>query len=70
MKDAARIKPILEVIERIWLHYPQLRLGQLVMNLFPEIKPDHLDNFLFYLSDDEFLQYLQNFEHKENVPLR
>lgn len=33
MRDEKRIKPILELIEKIWASYPDLRFGQLLINL-------------------------------------
>lgn len=35
MRDPERIKPLLELIEKVWLRYPDLRLCQLIGNCFP-----------------------------------
>lgn len=31
-RDAGRIDPILAIIRKIWLEYPNMRLGQLIVN--------------------------------------
>lgn len=33
MRDPKRIRPMLSHLERLWREYPDLRLGQLMMNL-------------------------------------
>ena len=33
MRDAKRIKPLLKLIEKIWLQHPDLRLCQLIGNV-------------------------------------
>lgn len=48
MRDPERISKILEDIEEIWLHYPDMRFGQLVTNF---IIQGRSDNF-FYQEDD------------------
>ena len=34
-RDPARIKPMLELIEKVWVENPDLRLCQLIGNCFP-----------------------------------
>lgn len=34
-RDPARIKPLLKLIEKIWIENPDLRLCQLIGNCFP-----------------------------------
>ena len=54
MRNPKRIKNILRNIEVIWEKYPQLRLGQLLMNA---------DSYgtLYYLEDEELIRKLQGF---------
>nr|DAF55325.1 MAG TPA: Protein of unknown function (DUF1040) [Siphoviridae sp. ctZHD14] len=48
MRDPERISKILDDIEEIWLHYPDMRFGQLVTNF---VVQGCNDNF-FYQEDD------------------
>ena len=52
MRDPKRIEPVLAKIRQIWLTYPDLRLGQLLENVFP-------DRELYYVEDDEPLEALR-----------
>lgn len=56
MRDPERIPRILALIKAIWETYPDLRLGQLIVNASPE----HEAN-LFYTDDDELEQKLKEF---------
>lgn len=53
MRDAKRIPNILGVIQKIWEEYPDLRLGQLLLNAVNE-------SALYYMEDDEIINYLIN----------
>ena len=33
MRDKERIRPLLERLEKIWKEHPDLRLGQLILNV-------------------------------------
>jgi hypothetical protein len=46
MRNPDRIDIILNLIEKIWKHYPDLRFGQLIENIL------YADN-IFYTEDDE-----------------
>ena len=48
MRDPERIAKILDDIEEIWLHYPDMRFGQLITNFMIQ---GCGDNF-FYQEDD------------------
>lgn len=48
MRDPRRIKEILDDIEEIWLHYPDMRFGQLITNF---VIQGHSDKF-FYQEDN------------------
>lgn len=54
MRDINRIDFILQRLEVIWKKYPDLRLGQLIMNVGNE-------NSLYYLEDDELIEKLERF---------
>lgn len=54
MRDSKRISKILERLEKIWEKYPDLRLGQLITNVVR-------DPTLYYLEDDELLEFLEKF---------
>lgn len=63
MRDKNRIKPTIEKFEKIWLANPDIRLGQLIMNV---ICPEETNPKLFYMEDDEFLKRLKNITEIQN----
>lgn len=52
MRNPKRIKKVLKAIEEIWGMYPDLRLGQLIGNVFR-------DPVLYYVEDKELVKALQ-----------
>lgn len=54
MRDPARIPVILAKVQEIWEAHPDMRLGQLLINV-ARPKDDHL----FYLEDDVLLDDLE-----------
>lgn len=52
MRDPARIPVLLAEIERVWLRHPDLRLLQLLLNLFPN------SSVAYYTEDDALLKRL------------
>jgi hypothetical protein len=50
MRDPARIKRTLQLIESIWAANPDWRLGQLLVNAHPEFERD---NRAFFIEDTE-----------------
>jgi hypothetical protein len=59
MRDPNRIEKVLNDIERIWKRFPDLRLGQLLLNVAR-------DPLLYYLEDDELLALLEEgYKEKE-----
>jgi len=58
MRDPNRIPEMMDLIGRIWMKYPDLRLGQLIANAVGDQKP-------FYIEDDEMLRGLNELV-KEN----
>lgn len=53
MRDKRRIKDILERLEKVWDEYPDLRLGQLILNVCS-------DPVLYYMEDDELLNKIES----------
>lgn len=49
-RDSERIPRIMAALERLWLTYPDMRLGQLLDNLF---FMSDTGKHLFYLEDEE-----------------
>lgn len=64
MRDPNRIHPILLDLERVWQRYPDLRLGQLLLNL---VDPGH---DLYYLEDDKLDEKLVDLWHNEWMDYR
>jgi uncharacterized protein YihD (DUF1040 family) len=53
MRDPNRIEDVLGTIRKAWEHYPDLRFGQLVLNVASE-------NLLWHLEEIEFLELLRD----------
>lgn len=56
MRDRNRINSILDKLEAIWINYPDIRLGQLLVNL----APPRLNNDIFYWEDTDLEVALDN----------
>lgn len=54
MRKPERIPKILKEVEKIWQKFPDLRLGQLLLNVLR-------DPALYYVEDDELIQQLTDF---------
>ena len=54
MRDPKRIDRILQEISNIWHKYPDMRLGQLICNVLQ-------DPALYYIEDEELVNYLKAF---------
>ena len=54
MRDKERIRPLLERLEKIWKEHPDLRLGQLILNVVR-------DPALYYLEDEEIINSIEEF---------
>jgi hypothetical protein len=59
MRDINRIKPTLKKIEDLWLSNPDLRFGQLVVNIF---RAEEQNPKIFYAEDDVLLEKLNEFQ--------
>ena len=59
MRDIDRIPVILGRFEKIWKNNPDLRLGQLILNVINE-------SILYYLEDDVIITEIENFYFGKN----
>lgn len=57
MRDIDRINGIMQEFEKGWKLVPDWRLGQFILNFL-----DYVNKDIFYMEDDEFLEYLENYE--------
>lgn len=53
MRDPKRIPIILEKIRELWEQHPDLRLLQLLLNVFPGSNPT-----VYYTEDEKLIEYL------------
>ena len=53
MRDPKRIPKILNQLKSLWSSYPDLRLGQLILNVVK-------DPVLYYLEDEELIKILRD----------
>jgi hypothetical protein len=60
MRDPKRIKTTLDLIRSVWESYPDLRLGQLIVNTRPQ-GLDTIDSFedIFYLEDEKLVERIK-----------
>ena len=54
MRDINRIDSILKELGKIWKKFPDLRLGQLILNVLQ-------DPALYYIEDEELVELLEKF---------
>ena len=54
MRSVDRIPNILDKVGKIWEKYPDLRLGQLLLNCFS-------DPLLYYIEDDKLIEALESY---------
>lgn len=54
MRDRDRIDIIITELEKIWVDYPDLRLGQLLLNVVQ-------DPELYYIKDEKLIEKLKEF---------
>ena len=60
MRDKERIESTLKTIKSIWNKYPDLRLGQLILNVCS-------DSTLYYIEDDRLVQKLKDYYTNTNI---
>lgn len=57
MRDPKRIPEILKQLEVVWKKYPDLRLGQLLVNSLYA----HKTTILFFIEDDKLIEEIEKF---------
>ena len=62
MRDPDRINIVLEEIRRIWLHDPDLRLGQLLM---VAVRPKDSCPELFYIEEKDLMKRLEEYSRRK-----
>lgn len=55
MRDPKRIDKCLRKIKEVWGKNPDLRLGQLLLNIVPSV------NSLYFIEDEELINLLEKF---------
>ena len=68
MRDIKRIDKILNRIGELWKNYPDLRLGQIIVNSINVSKKD-LDQSLFYIEDEQLFDKIEEFMGLTNALL-
>lgn len=59
MRDPKRIPKILQRLRKVWEAYPDLRLGQLIENVFPNTSM--IQRSSYYKEDEDFMKILEEF---------
>lgn len=59
MRNPKRIPIILKEIEKYWEKYPDLRLGQIIINLNTLLSENTHETDLFYLEDERLVEGLK-----------
>lgn len=65
MRDINRIPKILDRLQVIWERYPDMRLGQLIGNVFPCTPDTQID--MFFFNDEMFISILEKFYSKDRT---
>jgi uncharacterized protein YihD (DUF1040 family) len=65
MRNPKRIPKILKRLQKIWEKNPDLRLGQLIENVFPNTPYDYISSN--YLEDEEFIKTLEEYYSEPRV---
>lgn len=55
-RDPKRIDEVLNRLKRLWKIYPDLRLGQLMVNIVG------VDQDMFYLEDQDFVNAIEDYQ--------
>jgi len=59
MRDPERIDKILSLLEERWKSQPDLRLGQILINLMRQKKKNLIAPEVFYFEDSKLLEILE-----------
>ena len=65
MRDPKRIPKILQKLQKIWEASPDLRLGQLIENVFPNTSMTQRSSY--YEEDEDFIKTLEEFYKSEHT---
>ena len=65
MRDINRIDPLLAKLGELWKQYPDMRFGQLVINIFHDLGKDP-----WYLEDDAWMEILDTYLKKDRPESR
>ena len=65
MRDIKRIPRILKRLQTIWEKNPDMRLSQLIGNVFPCTPDTQID--MYYYEDEEFMVNLEKFYFKDRI---
>ena len=60
MRDPKRIEEVLNVLRNVWYEFPDLRLGQLLINT----TPPKYEQEIYYIEDDEMIKNLKAYKKK------
>lgn len=61
MRDSARIPSYCATLQDVWDEVPDWRFGQLVSNFFRFLTVEKGTYDVFFLEDDEFFSYLEEY---------
>lgn len=61
MRSKARIDPVIEKLREVWKNHPDMRFGQLIMNIAP-IRYINGSVDIWYMEEDELLERLEEFD--------
>jgi len=67
VRDPKRIKKVLVRLAKIWSKHPDMRLGQLLENVFPNTDRDYIS--AYHIEDEEYISTIEEF-YKEYSLLR
>lgn len=62
MRDPKRIPEMLNELKGIWSSFPDLRLGQLLLNVMhnPQLSADQSEQKFYYMEDDELIKMIRH----------
>ena len=63
MRDQYRIKIITEELMECWIHFPDIRLGQLIGNIYYTYGKNRCS--LFNVEDDQWLEWIRRYKAEE-----
>ena len=56
MRDINRIDPLLAKLGEFWKQYPDMRFGQLIINIFRDLGKDP-----WYMEEEEWMEFLDSY---------